>query len=134
MADVGDTVTVHYTGTLDDGTVFDTSKGRDPLSFEIGSDEVIAGFDKAVRDLDVGESASVRVEATEAFGDHNPELVVAVPTDNAPDGLSQGDRVQIKDGGVATVVEVSDDFVTIDANHPLAGRPLNFEIELVSVE
>ncbi len=133
MADVGDTVSVHYTGTLDDGTIFDSSRERDPLSFELGKNEVISGFDEAVQGMEVGESVQVRLAPEEAYGARNPELVLAVPADNAPDGLTEGDRVQIRDGGVATVVEVTDDFVTIDANHPLAGRALTFAIELVAV-
>ena len=95
--------------------------------------EVISGFDEAVQGMEVGESVQVRLAPEEAYGERNPDLVLAVPADNAPDGLTEGDRVQIRDGGVATVVEVTDDFVTIDAKHPLAGQALTFAIELVAV-
>jgi FKBP-type peptidyl-prolyl cis-trans isomerase 2 len=129
----GDTVEVHYRGTLDDGTEFDSSEGREPLSFVVGSGQVIAGFDDAVRGLAVGESRTVRIEPEDAYGEYNPEAIIDFPADSAPEGLEVGDAVTLGNGGRGTVVEVSDEFVKIDANHPLAGEALTFEIELVSI-
>lgn len=128
----GDTVHVHYTGKLDDGEVFDSSTGRDPLSFEVGSGQVIPGFDAAVRGLQVGESKTIRIEAADAYGERRDDLVGRVDKERAPDGLSAGDAVMVGDQR-ATVVEVDDQGIVLDANHPLAGRALNFEIEVVSV-
>lgn len=130
----GDTVSVHYRGTLDDGSEFDSSEGRDPLSFVVGSGQVIAGFDDAVRGLAVGESRTVRIEPEDAYGEYTEEAVIDFPADSAPDGLQVGDPVTLGNGGRGTVLEITDEFVKIDANHPLAGEALTFEIELVSIE
>jgi peptidylprolyl isomerase len=134
VANEGDTVSVHYTGTLDDGEVFDSSDGRDPLTFTVGTNQVIQGFDDAVRGMAVGEKKKVRLEPGEAYGEHTDELLLEVPAANAPEGLAEGDLVQLSNGAPAKVVKVSDDTVTVDANHPLAGQPLTFEIELVGIE
>ena len=133
VAGDGDSVAVHYRGTLDDGTEFDSSEGRDPLTFVVGSGEVIAGFDDAVRGLAVGESRTVRIEPENAYGEYTEEAVIEFPADSAPDGLEVGDAVSFGNGGQGTVIEVTDEFVKIDANHPLAGEALTFEIELVSI-
>jgi FKBP-type peptidyl-prolyl cis-trans isomerase 2 len=133
QATQGDTVHVHYTGRLDNGDVFDTSRQREPLSFTMGAGGIIPGFEAAVDGLSVGESRSIRIEADQAYGDHRDDLVVSVPRAQAPDGLSPDDRVQIGDRP-AVVTEVTDEHVTVDANHPLAGQPLNFDIELVSID
>ena len=133
MPDNGSTVTVHYTGRLDDGTQFDSSRDRDPLTFELGKGQVIPGFESAVRDLEVGQTATVRLEPEEAYGHHDPEKVVSVPAERAPEGLSVGDRVLLGQTP-ATVVSVEEDVVRVDANHPLAGEALTFELELVAVE
>ncbi len=133
MAQDGDSVEVHYTGTLDDGSEFDSSRGRDPLSFVVGSGQVISGFDDAVRGLAVGDSRTVRIEPENAYGEVNPELVLEFPADQAPEGLSPGDLVTLGNGQQATVLEVTDETVTIDANHPLAGQALTFDVELVAI-
>lgn len=133
VASDGDTVAVHYRGTLDDGTEFDSSEGRDPLSFVVGSGQVISGFDDAVRGLAVGESRTVRIEPEDAYGEYTPEAVIDFPADSAPEGLQVGDAVTLGNGGRGTVLEITDEFVKIDANHPLAGEALTFEIELVSL-
>ncbi|MCL4166869.1 UNVERIFIED_CONTAM: hypothetical protein GTU68_055668 [Idotea baltica] len=129
----GDTVSVHYTGTLDDGSQFDSSAGRDPLQFTVGSGQVISGFDEAVRGLSIGESKKARMEAADAYGEHRADMIITVPADQAPEGLNVGDQVSAG-GQPATVVEISDDGVTIDANHQLAGQALTFDVELVSFD
>ena len=133
MAQDGQTVAVHYTGKLDDGTLFDSSRQRDPLEFTIGSGQVIPGFDEAARSLDVGESKTVRLEPKDAYGEPNIELIFHVPADETPEPLAVGDRVELWNGALAVVTTVTDDEVIIDANHPLAGKALTIEIELVSV-
>jgi peptidylprolyl isomerase len=129
----GDTVTLHYTGTLDNGEQFDSSVGRDPFSFVIGSGSVIPGFDAAVRDMQVGDKKTVRIPAAEAYGERDEALVFEVPIDQAPEGLAVGDRVQSGSGGIATVIAVSETTVTVDANPALAGEALTFELELLSI-
>jgi len=134
VVDVGDTVSVHYTGTLDDGEVFDSSVGRDPLTFVVGQGQVISGFDDGVRGMAVGDKKKVHLRVEQAYGPRRDDLVVSVSTANAPAGLAQGDRVQLGNGAPATVVSVTSEAITVDANHPLAGKALNFEIELVQVK
>jgi FKBP-type peptidyl-prolyl cis-trans isomerase 2 len=134
VASDGDTVAVNYRGTLDDGTEFDSSEGREPLTFVVGSGQVIAGFDDAVRGLAVGESRTVRIEPEDAYGEYTDEAVIDFPADSAPEGLQVGDAVTLGNGGRGTVLEITDESVKIDANHPLAGEALTFEIELVSIE
>lgn len=136
----GDTVSVHFTGRLEDGTVFDESREGDPLQFEVGADQVIDGFDRAVAGMEVGESREAELDPEEAYGQREDELVFAVPRERLPEGFDPevGDElaVEIEDGREVPgrVAEVSDDAVTLDLNHPLAGRSLVFEIELVDVE
>ncbi len=142
MAEVktGDTVTIHYTGKLDDGTQFDSSHGREPLSFEVGSGQIIPGLDKALPGMTEGESKTVAVPADEAYGPVNPQAKQPVPRADIPDHipLDIGSQLQVQtqDGQTMAVVvsEVSDDTVVLDANHPLAGETLNFDIEVVKVE
>lgn len=129
----GDTVAVHYTGTLDNGQVFDSSRERDPLSFTLGAGQVIPGFDAAVQGLAVGDSTTVRIESDQAYGQRNDELVINVPRDRAPEGLSPGMGVMLGNQP-AVVLEVGDGEVTVDANHPLAGEALTFELELVQIQ
>ncbi len=136
-AQEGDNVAVHYHGTLDDGTVFDSSRERDPLEFVVGSGLLIDGFDNAVRGLAVGDTVTVRVEPAEAYGEPIPELIQDIPVDTVPEGVVQGLRigmmVPISNGMQAMVTNITDTAITLDANHPLAGEALTFEIELVSI-
>ncbi|WP_141056569.1 FKBP-type peptidyl-prolyl cis-trans isomerase [Tepidiphilus succinatimandens] len=138
-AKAGDTVQVHYTGKLDDGSVFDSSAGRDPLEFTVGSGQVIPGFEQAVEGMAVGQTKTVTIPAAEAYGDRVAEAVLQVPREQLPPDLEpevgQQLVMQSRDGRQIpiVVVEVTEDSITIDANHPLAGRDLTFEIELVSV-
>lgn len=139
QAKTGDTVTIHYTGTLTDGTEFDSSRGREPLEFELGSGQVIAGFDKAVTGMEVGESKSVTIPPEDGYGDRNEQMVHDVPKSALPDDLDpvegMGLQARGQDGQVfrLTVISVGDESVTVDANHPLAGKDLNFDIELVAI-
>jgi peptidylprolyl isomerase len=138
-AKAGDTVQVHYTGKFDDGSVFDSSAGREPLEFTVGSGQVIPGFEQAVEGMAVGQTKTVTIPAAEAYGDRVAEAVLQVPREQLPPDLEpevgQQLVMQSRDGRQIpiVVVEVTEDSITIDANHPLAGRDLTFEIELVSV-
>lgn len=138
-AQSGDRVQVHYTGTLDDGTVFDTSREGDPIEFELGTGEVIEGFDRAVNGLEVGETREVELDPEEAYGHRSDELVIDVDRDELPEDLDpevgQTLAVEGADGEerAAWVAEVGEDSITVDLNHPLAGRSLTFEVELVEL-
>ncbi|MCA8881599.1 MAG: peptidylprolyl isomerase [Rhodobacteraceae bacterium] len=135
----GDTVSIHYTGTLDDGTTFDSSRSREPLEFQVGSGQIIPGLDRALPGMSVGEVKQVAVSAEDAYGPVNPDARQAVPRDQIPDDipLETGTRLQLQtpEGQVlpVTVAEVSDEAVVLDANHPLAGETLTFEIELMKI-
>ncbi len=136
----GNTVQVDYTGKLADGTVFDTSVGREPLEFTLGAGQVIPGFEKAVLGMKVGEKKTVTIPANEAYGPRSDDLILEIGREKLPSGLTPkvGQQLQMTrpDGGtiIATITNVSDNTVTIDANHPLAGKDLTFEIELVKIQ
>ena len=133
MPQDNDTVQVHYHGTLDNGEVFDSSRERDPFTFVVGTGQVIAGFDDAVRRISVGESIKVRLEPAEAYGEYRDDWVLEFPIDTLPDGLEAGDPVVFENGFPGTITEVTEDTFTVDANHRLAGQALTFEIELLSI-
>ncbi len=138
MIEAGKTVKVHYTGTLVDGAVFDSSDGRDPIEFEIGSGQVIPGFDAAVAALDVGQTETINIPCAEAYGELRDEMVGQIPRAELPEDLEpEVDMVlsmQSPEGEMPVrIVEVADDTVTLDANHPLAGKDLTFELTLVEV-
>jgi FKBP-type peptidyl-prolyl cis-trans isomerase 2 len=136
----GDTVQVNYTGKLADGTVVDSSVGREPLEFTLGVGQVIPGFEKAVLGMKVGEKKTVTIPVDEAYGPHHDDLVAEVPREKLPEDITPevGQQLGVKrtDGGtsIVTIISVSDNAVTIDANHPLAGKDLTFEIELVKIK
>lgn len=138
-AKVGDKVKVHYTGKLTDGTKFDSSEGRDPLEFTIGQQQVLKKFEDSVDGLGVGESVNIDIPAAEAYGVRQDNLVVKVPKTNLPPELSPevGMKLQSQtpEGGVMVVkiVEVEEETITIDANHELADKDLNFDIKLVEI-
>ena len=135
----GDTVRLHYTGTLDDGTQFDSSAGRDPLEFTVGSGQIIPGLDREMTGMEVGEKKTVKIDPEDAYGSHDPARVQAVPRDQIPDHIptEPGTQLQMQTPqGQAipvTVTDVNDSEITLDANHPLAGKTLTFDVELVSV-
>lgn len=138
-AQQGDQVSVHYTGRLRDGKVFDSSRGREPLAFKVGAGMMIAGFDKAVNGMTVGEQKTVEIPSNEAYGERRDEMVIDVPRQQIPQDLNPqvGQQLALNNGGqqVPVVVkEVTDEKVVLDANHPLAGQDLIFDIELVKVE
>lgn len=139
QAKTGDTVKIHYTGTLDDGTQFDSSKGREPLEFEVGSGQVIPGFDQAVKGMEVGEQKTINIQPEDAYGPRHEQMVQEVPRSALPDDIEPEEgmalRAQQPDGQVINlkVTEVSEETITVDANHPLAGEALNFDIELVEI-
>jgi peptidylprolyl isomerase len=138
-ATVGDRVTVNYTGSLADGTVFASSEGGGPLTFVIGDGTMITGFDEAVRGMEVGDIKTFTIPAAEAYGEYDESLVVVLPRDEFDEELEVGDTVSKQDmtSGKTiyfTVVEITDDEVTLDGNPPLAGQDLTFEIELVALE
>lgn len=139
QAKPGDTVKVHYTGKLEDGTVFDTSTDRDPLQFTIGEQKIIPGFEQAVVGMNPGESKTIKVPMDEAYGPHREEMVMVVDRNQLPVDLipEVGQQLQSRqpDGQtmVVTVIGVSESSVTVDANHPLAGKDLTFDILLVEI-
>lgn len=133
VAQDGDSVEVHYVGTLDDGSEFDASRGRGPLTFLVGSDEVIKGFDVVVHGMAIGDIVTVRIPPEEAYGNVDQELIFTVPIEQAPDDVAVGDAVLIGDITEGVVTSVTDTEVTIDTNHRFAGQALSFEIELMSI-
>lgn len=135
----GDTVRVHYTGKLSDGTVFDSSANRDALEFTLGKGQLIAGFEKAVNGMSPGESVTVKIPADEAYGPHRPEMVIEFGRDRLPGDMDVevGQRLQLrqKDGQsvVVKVTGTTDTTLTVDANHELAGKDLTFDIQVVEI-
>jgi len=138
QAKSGDIVRVRYRGTLEDGTEFDSSEGRDPLEFKLGEGMVISGFDNAVMGMKVGESKDILIPVEEAYGPHRTDLVLDVERSNLPAGLDPeiGDELELEQNGNEFTVRVTlttADTITLDANHALAGKALNFNIELVEI-
>ena len=136
----GSTVKVHYTGKKgSDGTVFDSSEGKDPLEFKLGDGELIPGFEQAVEGMKAGESNSVTIPSDQAYGEPKEDLVITFERDRLPDDISPevGQQLQLqhKDGNNIPVVvtELNESEVTLDANHPLAGEDLVFDIEVVDI-
>lgn len=139
-AKAGDTVQIHYKGTLDDGSVFDSSEGRDPLEFVVGSGMIIPGLDVAIPGMAVGDKKTVRADAENAYGPRHDEARQSVPRGDIPPEipLEVGLQLQMQgpDGQVipVTVAEMTEAEVTLDANHPLAGQDLTFAIEMVAIQ
>lgn len=135
----GDTVRVHYHGKLTDGSTFDSSEGREPLEFKVGSGQVIKGFDDAVADMEVGTKKTVTIPVSEAYGVRNDQMIMEYPLTDFPDDIKPEAGMQLHmsdDGGnvfPVSVLEVKEQSVVLDANHPLAGQDLVFEIELVEI-
>ena len=141
QAQAGNTVLVHYKGTLPDGQLFDSSEGREPLSFELGSGMVIKGFDDGVTGMAVGDKKTVHIPNLEAYGPVNEEMIIEFPRNQIPEELPLmvGETLNMHQEGNGQVMqvvikEVADEFVILDGNHPLAGQDLIFELELVGIE
>jgi len=138
-ADNGNTVKVHYTGRLEDGTVFDSSEGREPLEVTLGSGSVIPGFEKGLLGMKVDEKKTITIPAEEAYGLHREELTMQVPKTDFPDEITPEVGLQLdmerEDGQniPVTIVNIENESVTLDANHPLAGKALIFDLTLVEV-
>ena len=134
----GNTVKVNYTGKLEDGTIFDSSlnEGREPLEVTVGQGQLIKGFEDGLFDMSEGETKTVEIEPSEAYGDVQIELINSVPRANVPEGVQAGEMLQ-GDGPMGAVnvkvIEVNEETVVLDANHPLAGKKLTFELEVVSI-
>ncbi len=135
----GDKIKVHYHGKLNNGETFDSSEGRDPLEFEVGSGMVIKGFDEGVTGMAVGEKKTINIPFDEAYGPVNPEMIIEMPKDRFPKDMElekgmplmmsdqQGQQFQV------SIVEIKEEIVMLDANHPLAGKDLTFDLELVEI-
>lgn len=139
-AQIGNRVRVHYTGRLDDGEVFDSSEGGTPLSFTIGNGQVISGFETGVIGMAPGDTKTVQIACVDAYGERQSDGVLEVPRDEFPPDmpLEVGTSVQGQQSSgqtvTFTIMAVSDESVTLDANHPLAGKDLTFDLRLVSIE
>lgn len=139
QAKQGDKVQTHYVGKLDDGTVFDSSEGNPPLEFTIGSRQVIPGYEQGVVGMDLGESKTVKIPVNEAYGPRRDDMILVLAREEFPPDMDPkvGDKLDMHqpDGAVAvvTVLETSPESVTLDANHPLAGQALTFNIKLVGL-
>ncbi|MEJ2100687.1 MAG: peptidylprolyl isomerase, partial [Desulfobacterales bacterium] len=139
-AQAGDLVSVHYTGKLVNGEVFDSSKDRDPLEFTLGNQKLLAGFEEGVVGMKPGESKSVTLKPAEAFGDRREDLVVELPKDKFPEHIdpSVGLQLEMKNPSGASlavvITEVGEDSVTLDGNHPMAGKTVVFDIELLEIK
>ena len=136
----GDTVKVHYHGKLEDGSTFDSSEGREPLEFEVGSGMVIPGFDNGVTGMAIGEKKTINIPADEAYGPKQEELIMEFPKDRFPQDLTPevGMQLAMNNGSgqqmPVIITEVKEDAVVLDANHPLAGKALIFDLELVAID
>lgn len=134
----GDTVKVHYTGKLEDGSIFDSSltEGREPIEVTLGQGQLIPGFEAGLMDMSEGEKKTVEIESADAYGEPREEMINEVPKANVPEGVQAGEMLQGMgpQGPVnVKVVSVTEDTVTLDANHPLSGKKLIFDLEIVSI-
>ena len=133
----GDKVQVHYTGTLNDGTVFDSSESRQPLEFTIGNNQVIAGFENGIKEMKLNEEKGIKINAKDAYGERDEKMVVAVPRSKFPPEIQVGGHLLLKgpEGQrmPAKIKDVKENEVLIDLNHPLAGKELNFRVKVVAI-
>lgn len=135
----GDEIRVHYTGKLEDGTVFDSSRNREPLQFKVGSGMMIKGFDEAVKGMEIGESKTAEITSNEGYGERNDQMMVKITKDKFPENINPevGQQLSMQGGQgqpiPVVVTDIEGEEVTLDANHPLAGKDLVFEIELVEI-
>jgi len=138
--ETGDTIKVHYTGKLNDGTIFDSSlnEGREPLEVEVGVTPLIEGFVNGLYDMTIGEKKTIEIPSDKAYGNVLEQLISVVPKQNVPEGVQVGEQLQAMGPGGqpvnVLVTEVTEETITVDANHPLAGKDLIFELELVEIK
>ncbi|MEA2029971.1 MAG: peptidylprolyl isomerase [candidate division Zixibacteria bacterium] len=138
-ANDGNTVKVHYTGKLEDGTVFDSSEGRDPLEVKLGDNAVIPGFEKGLVGMETGDKKTITIPSEDAYGPHRDDLIVEANQSDFPENITPeiGLQLQIQksDGQklLVTIVKIEDDKVALDANHPLAGKTLTFDVEMIEM-
>ena len=135
---VGDTVIVNYTGRLEDGTIFDSSlnEGREPLTSTLGQGQLISGFEDGLIDMVVGETKTIEIEPENAYGNYQSEMITIVSKSQVPETIQVGETLQGNTPNgpiIVKVIEVGDDYVMIDANHPLAGQKLIFDLEVVGI-
>jgi len=139
LAKAGDTVQVHYTGRLDDGTMFDSSVGGEPIEFVLGAHHVIPGFEEGVTGMEVGETKTILIPSDQAYGPHMDEMVLTIPREQVPPhitlGLGEMLELSQPSGEALTVriTELTEAIVTLDGNHPLAGEDLTFDLQLASI-
>lgn len=133
----GDKVKVHYTGTLNDGTVFDSSEGKDPLEFTVGQSQVIPGFENGIREMSLNQEKIIKVKPSEAYGEKHEKLVMKLPREKFPKEIEANGRLILKGPQgqqiPAMITEINENQVTIDLNHPLAGKELNFKVKVVAI-
>ena len=135
----GDTVKIHYTGKFEDGRVFDTSVGREPLEFTVGANQVIPGFEKGIVGMNQDESRTITIPPDEAYGPHHREMVLDIPRNEFPPNIQPevGQQLELQQPNgqavIVMVIEVSESCVTLDGNHPLAGKDLIFDIQLIEI-
>lgn len=140
VAGKGDKAKVHYTGQLEDGTVFDESKTGEPLEFTVGSGQIIPGFDKAVEGMELNEEKKVTIESTDAYGKRDETLIREFPKSSLPENFEPEKgmviRLQDQTGGAVpgTIMDITENSISIDLNHPLAGKDLTFNITVVGIE
>ena len=138
-AKANDKVKVHYKGTLSTGEIFDSSEGREPIEFTLGAGQMIPGFDKGVMGMEIDESKTINIPAAEAYGEPQTQLIQQVPKVHLPDEINPQVGMRLVSQGPdgqqipVTITEVADETITVDANHPLAGKDLTFEVRLVSI-
>ena len=133
----GTKVKVHYTGTLSDGEVFDSSEGKDPLEFTIGEKQVISGFENGIKDMKLNDEKTIKINPSEAYGEMQEQLIVKIPREKFPEKIEAGGRLVLKgpegQSIPAVITEVKEDSVTIDLNHPLAGKELTFKVKIIEI-
>ena len=135
----GSKVTLHYTGTFDDGVKFDSSKGREPLEFTVGEHKVIPGFEEGVKGMKKGEKKTIKVAPADGYGERRDEMVQKIPKDKIPENMTLKKGMVLTFKGpkdktfMATISDFDDKDITLDLNHPLAGKNLNFEVEIIGI-
>lgn len=139
QAKAGDTVKVHYRGSLTNGSVFDSSEGKNPLQFELGAGKVIPGFDNGVKGMTIGEKKTIQIPVQDAYGPKNPKLIIQLDKKNFPEDIIPEIGLQLNmmnhnnEPVPVVITDIKDENVTLDANHPLAGEDLIFDIEVMEI-